>query len=197
MAPKQKQNSESQAIAVIDEALAHLPDDDSRARVLSWAVSKYGGTIRAAALLAGSTGVLGPGLHQPIPDSSEGFGPRARTWIKKHGVTPQSLDSAFHIDAESRTLILKTVRGDSKRERVRNVAALLGAMALVKTDQAKFTAAEFREALKQYDAYDAANNPTYVKAQKDVIQGSASTGYTVTSVGLDVAASLLAPSTPE
>jgi hypothetical protein len=192
MATKRKQNSESEAIAVIDDALVHLPDDDSRNRVLSWAVSKYGGNmVPPRAPLPLPPGVSGSG-SQGV--DNVGLGPRARAWSKKHGITQQALEGAFHIDGDANTLIVKTVPGDSKKERVRSVAALLGAMALVRTDQAKFTAAEFREALKQYDAYDAANNPVTVKRHKDVIQGNASAGYTVTAVGLDVAAGLLMPS---
>jgi hypothetical protein len=192
MRAKPKQNSESQSIAVIDEALALLPDDDSRQRVLSWAVAKYGNAMRL-----GGTQQTGPAVaahittHQPSSDTAEGYGPRARAWIKKHGITSHVIDGAFHIDGDASTLILKTVRGTSKREKLRSVAALLGAMSLVKTDQPKFSNAEFREALKQYEAYDAANGPTNVKAHKDVIQGSASAGYTVTAVGLDLAANLL------
>lgn len=192
MIPKQKQGSESQAIAVIDTALENLPDEDSRARVLVWAVAKYGGAMRNS----GSTFTHPVGVPISAPQSqtlegSDAQGPRARAWIKKHNITSQALDAAFHIEGDSSTLIVKSIKGSSKSEKLRNIAALLGAMALIKTDQPKFTSEEFREALKQYDAYDTSNNPANVKRNKDVIQGSASTGYTTTSVGLDLAASLL------
>ena len=194
MAQKQKQHTESQAIAVIDEALELLPDDDSRGRVLAWAMAKFGGAMRsdnARHPLVAPQQIAAQ--HQPFANGNDSYGARARAWMKKHSLTSDALESAFHIEGDTSTLILKTVRGASKRERLRNVAALLGAMALVKTDQPKFTGAEFREALKQYDAYDAANGPSYVKSHKDVIQGSASAGYTVTAIGLDLAASLLTP----
>jgi hypothetical protein len=183
MARAKKQHSESEAIAVVDDALNSLPDQESRSRVLNWAVSKYGGTMVPSPPT--------PISHGAAPAENAELGSRARAWSKKHGITNQSLDAAFHIDGDASTLIVKTVRGRAKSEKVRNVAALLGALALVKTDQPKFTAAEFRGALQQYGAYDASNNPAYVKKHKDVIQGNASAGYTVTAVGLDLAAGLL------
>ena len=193
MASRQKLNSESQAIAAIDIALEGLPDDDSRGRVLDWAVAKYGRAMRSggSASFVRSGGSPGNVSQQLTSEESDSWGPRTRAWMKRHDIRSQALDAAFHIEGDNSTLILKSINGDSKSERLRNVAALLGAMALIRNDQPKFTSGELREALKQYNAYDMTNNPSYVKRHKDVIQGNGSSGYTITSIGLDLAANLL------
>lgn len=194
MAVKIEQYTESKAIAAIDAALTSLPDEDSRHRVLDWAVAKFGGGPRGShvpwsrsdgdsrAESEGSTG----------DETTVQFGSRATAWMKKHRVTTEMLDAAFHLDGESSSLILRSLPGDSKRERVGQVAALLGALALVRTDQARFSANELRDGLKQYDAYDRANNSTYVKSHNNIVQGNAENGYTATATGLDLAARLLA-----
>ena len=192
MSPKQKPVSESQAIAAVEDVLEALPDDLARGRVLDWAAAKYGAAMKHGSIEAPGASTRTSTQQRQINDSEiEGLGPRARAWLKKHSLSQHALDAAFHIDGDHGTLILKRVKGTSKRERVRNVAALLGAMTLVRTDQARYTAEELRDALKQYNAYDMSNNPNYVKAHADVVQGSGTSGYTTTSIGLDLAATLL------
>lgn len=194
METKQKTVTEVEAIALIDNVLAGLEDDKSRDRVLSWATSKYAsGRLHESKLSFANSRASGdqPALADSKDESGAPYSPRVIAWIKKHKMSHELIDGAFHIDGDNSALIVKKVPGDSKSERLRNVAALLGAFSLVRSEQAKFTAAEFREALKQFDAYDASNNTTYVKKHKDVIQGDASSGYTVTTVGLDLAATLL------
>jgi hypothetical protein len=188
MGNSKKSNSEAGAIGVIDEALSGLSSDDERVRVLEWACKKYGVTYAAQRSEPSRSAHVGAIAAE---SESLGYGSKAVAYMKRSRLTDEEIRSAFHLDGASGSVIVPTVPGPTGGKKLRQVAGLFGLLKLLTTDDAKFTSDEFREVLRQYDAYDQPNFSTYLKKNKDVVLGNSKSGFSVTSVGLDLAVAVL------
>src|SRR5262245_48168205 len=128
--------TEPEAIGAIDRALADLPDDGARIRVLAWAVAKYGqGELATLRTPRGPSGGMTAQQLAREPDTTlEGVSPAASLWFKRNGIPlDDRVSSVFSIDQSDIDLVAPSVPGDSRRARLRSVFLLRGVCSLLTT----------------------------------------------------------------
>jgi hypothetical protein len=111
------------------------------------------------------------------------------TWIRKHGLTDELLEKAFHFDGNGE--LIATPPGNNKREQTINAYVLLGAQHLLQNDDPRFTEAAAVALCKRFGCYDTANHALTRSKFGNKIQGSKDSGYSLTAPGLDQAAVLI------
>lgn len=126
-------------------------------------------------------------------DDSDGISPVAQKWLRRNGISTQSLETIFSIGGDEIDLITESesVPGESKKSRMKNVALLVGAAAYLASGAARITDKKLREALRHYDAYDGPNFATYLKDLSADVTGTKENGYSLTPRGLAGSATLL------
>jgi hypothetical protein len=118
------------------------------------------------------------------PEDELGISPVARKWMSRNGLTPEQLSAIFSIGADEIDLVAKSVPGESKRERMRNVILLKGIAAYLATGAARFGHEQMKETCLHYDAFDVNNFYTYFKALSSEVSGDRRAGYTLTVRGI-------------
>lgn len=188
--------SDPELVAMTTALNALLPlEPESRERVLNWLAARFG-FAKAASDPAPSresrgTAEPAPGLDGQPPCDAITDSPRARTWLKQIGLPDAALHEVFHKDGGSLELIAPDLPGDSARSKTQNAYILTGVIAMLRTGEPKFSDAEARTLCNQYNAYDANNHSSAVKALSGKLAGNKETGFTVTRPGLATAANLL------
>jgi len=188
------------AIGEVYEALKGL-DQQAQSRVLKYVAGKL--NLESSAPGGESQERRQDDLRDPIPKESvraddidsqpelEGVSPIARKWMARNGLDAKQLAKIFSLGSDEIDLISKTVPGDSKKAKVRSVVLLKGVAAYLGGGAARFSHQQIKEACLHYDAYDATNFATQLKAISSEVSGSKDTGYSLTPRGLAAATEVL------
>lgn len=204
---KQLRASEDPEIVAISEVYLALKDleSDARSRVLNYVIDKF--NIQNS-VVANRSGYEPPQTHysqQPLSppteigsqttstdyDEFEGISPAGKKWITRSGINVAKLMSIFSLGIEEIDLVSKSVPGDKKNQRMRNIFLLKGLAAYLGTGAARFTHEQAKETCLHYDAWDTGNFAVILKSMSADVSGTKDIGYTLTSKGLTEATSLV------
>jgi hypothetical protein len=187
------------AISVVNEALKGL-EPTSQQRVLDYVAGKLGlrqddgslatmhgsGVDRSQDAPAPSR-AANTGATEPGPDDLEGISPVAIKWMRRNGLTADSLATIFSLGVAEIDLVAKTVPGKNKKERMHSVFLLKGVASYLGSGVARMSHDQIKEACLHYDAFDTTNFASYLKSFAAEVSGSKETGYTLTARGITVA----------
>lgn len=119
-------------------------------------------------------------------------GPRLARWMGQGNVTNDELTNVFHQGEDGRIdVTVNSVHERTVKGQVEKIYLLAGVMSLIREDRPVFTDEEARELCREFNAYDAANHATYVKALGRFVSGSKSSGWELTRPGLNAASTLV------
>ena len=121
----------------------------------------------------------------------EGISPVATKWMKRNQLAANQLAFIFSLGVDEIDLVAKSVPGDSKKARMRNVTLLKGVASYLGTGASRFTHEQLKETCLHYDAYDVPNFAKYLKEFVSEITGSKDSGYSLTARGLTSATELV------
>jgi len=125
-------------------------------------------------------------------DDSEGISPVAIKWMKRSGLTAESLSPFFSLGVDEIDLVAKKVPGESKKDRMHSVLLLKGIAAYLSTGVARVTHKQAKEACLHYNAYDPANFAAHLKKSFAAeVAGNKQSGYTLTARGLTNATEII------
>ena len=194
--PTALMRAETEAMLTVFTALEPLPAEN-RLSVLKWAADKLGvlelfdqvrehdTKIRAQA------GGDGKASDEGAAADTGGLPKRAAAWIKKHALTQEELEAAFHVKDGAAEITAGIIPGKSKREQTINSYIITGASSLLATGEAKFLDATAREVCNVYGCLDPGNHSKYLGDKGNAISGSKEKGWELTNPGLDKAAALV------
>ena len=189
---------EIDAIGKVFHAVRSL-ESAAQFRVLQYVAGKLGVSLSVTSRLKAEV--------TPTPDSTvestdqrassgeaendEGISPIALKWMKRNGLTVNSLSSIFSLGVDEIDLVAKSIPGKGKKERCYNVVLLKGIAEYLASGAARITQEQIKEACLHYDAFDAANFATYLKGFAADLGGSKSSGFALTARGLTNATELI------
>jgi hypothetical protein len=192
---KQVKKIEDPEIIAISQVYAALKDldTDARFRVLSYVSGKFNipntGSIDRDVISQISIPPID--AVSVADDPLEGISPAGKKWIARNGIKPSKLMSVFSLGIDEIDLISKSVPGNKKSQRMRNVFLLKGIAAYLGTGTARFTHEQIKEACLHYDAWDGANFATNFKSMLAEVSGGKDAGYILTAKGLSEATTLI------
>lgn len=115
----------------------------------------------------------------------------AQKWMQKNNIMLEQLEHCFHFDQGQVIPIALPGSATSKREQTVNAYIAVGLASYLANGEASFSDVQARKFCEQSGCYDIANHITAVKALKNRVTGSKSTGWTLTAPGLSAAADLV------
>jgi len=124
-------------------------------------------------------------------EDAEGISPVAIKWMRRSGIAARDLQKLFSLGIDEIDLVAKSVPGGSKKERLLNVLLLKAVATYLGTGAPRVSHAQLKEASIHYDAYDNANNASYIKSFSAEVGGSKASGYTLTARGITTATELV------
>lgn len=124
-------------------------------------------------------------------DEFEGISPVAKKWIARSGISVQKLMSIFSLGIDEIDLVSKSVPGNGKAVRTKNIFLLKGIASYLGTGAPRTTYEQIKETCLHYDAWDSPNFAKYVKSFSADISGAKDTGYTLTARGISEATALI------
>jgi hypothetical protein len=117
--------------------------------------------------------------------------PRARSWMRQHGVTVTALQQVFQMTPEGPEVIAH-MPGRSKKEQMYNAYILTGLGQLLHTGSASFQDRPARALCEASGCYDNANHSAYLRDKGNEFSGTKDKGWTLTAPGLKRAAEIIA-----
>jgi hypothetical protein len=185
---------EAVAIAKVSAALKDL-DPEVRNRVLKYVAERFG--ISTPVTKARNDERMQP-TSMPMTenpqnqdDELDGISPAGKKWIARNGIDPDKLMSIFSLGIDEIDLVSKSVPGEKKTQRLRNVFLLKGIAAYLGTGAARFTHEEVKETCLHYNAWDGPNFAVTFKSMSADVSGTKDSGYSLTSKGISEATSLV------
>ena len=118
---------------------------------------------------------------------------KAKSWMKKYGLSIEELSNNFHFDNGTVTCIELAGNAIGKRLRTIDTYLLHGIAALLTTGEPSFTDDDARKLCQHFGCYDSPNHSKYLKEFKNNITGTAAGGWKLTVPGLAAGAKLLKP----
>ena len=176
---------------IVSELEALSSEERKRAVTAAFAILGESDAPTTPAAVEGNPGTSSLGGANANGANDHGVSARGAAWIKKHTITTEQIEEAFHIDSGKVALILGKAIGGSKREQAVNTYILTGASALLESGNANFSDEIARQNCIQLGCYDQANHSKFLKEFGNRITGSKNAGWTLTAPGLTTAASLL------
>lgn len=149
-------------------------------------------------VLAGVLGMLGE--TTPAVAGGEGtgkghgaasFGTKATHWTRSNNLTKEELQSVFEFSDGSVELLAVKVPGKTKKEQSINSYLLVGAKSLLAGDDPKFVDKEAVAYCKQAGCHDGANHASTRASLGSKVSGNKSTGFRLSTPGLQAAAQLI------
>lgn len=195
---KQLKTSEDPEIVAISEVYKALKDldADARARVLNYVSGKF--NILSQINMNTEREDNPPIRTEPstpvapaTEDEFEGISPAGKKWITRSGIKPAKLMSVFSLGIDEIDLVSKSVPGNTKSQRMRNVFLLKGVAAYLGTGTARFTHEQIKETCLHYDAWDTPNFANIFKTMSPDVSGGKDAGYTLTAKGISEATALV------
>lgn len=191
-------------------------DDESKLRVLEYAIKKFNLDIRLPSAIVvpqSQSPVYNPQLqvigHSSAPpetttdfvdpeesphdfhDDDLGVSPVAIKWMKRNSLTMDQLGHLFSLGVDEIDLVANSVPGTSKNQRTRNVILLKGMAAYLGSGAARISAEQIKTALLHYDAYDPPNHAKYIRGLASEVSGNKKSGYTLTARGMTSATEII------
>jgi hypothetical protein len=196
---KQVKITEDPEIAAISEVYAALKDldTDARARVLNYVSGKFNISSSVSISNDKEEIILQPRTEASFETNSvaddelEGISPAGRKWVARNGIKPSKLMSIFSLGIDEIDLVSKSIPGNKKSQRMRNVFLLKGIAAYLGTGTARFTHEQIKEACLHYDAWDGPNFSANFKSLSGDVSGGKDNGYTLTAKGISEATILV------
>ncbi len=178
------------ATAVFSE-LSKLEGED-RKRALLGALAMLGEPVPTGAGGGGGAGAGGGGGAQDhAPDTSD-LPPKAKLWMRQHGVTADQIGHVFHNEGGTFELIAASIPGSGKAKQMMSVYLLKGIAALLSTGEPKIVDKEARAAAENHGCYDQPNHSNNFKQNRqNYLGGSKESGWTLTGPGHKAAADLI------
>jgi hypothetical protein len=147
--------------------------------------------FHAAMMLLGEEAISAPAatIEQGQPDGADTLPPRARTWMRQHNLSMNTLQQLFHVE-NGTVEIIAEIPGKNRREKVRNAYILTGVSNFLLTGEQRFDDAAARGLCERVGIYDPTNHAKYMKDGNE-FTGSREKGWTVTIPGLKAGANLV------
>lgn len=144
-------------------------------------------------LLSGVIGLLGDppssfAQSEQEPEIELSVGPSARRWLSHNNLTETQIEQVYFFSDGRVDLIADRVPGQTKKERTVNVYLLIGVRTLLQSEAAVIDDAEAVAFCKRIGAYDKNNHTANRNALGNRATGSRTAGFTLTTPGLDAAA---------
>jgi hypothetical protein len=196
MQNKQEEDPEIIAISNVYAALKDL-DTEARSRVLSYVSSKFNISAPVSSFASYKEEMPPARLEQQydtslkIEDEFEGISPAGKKWITRSGISQSKLMSIFSLGIDEIDLVSKSVPGQKKAQRLKNVFLLKGLAAYLGTGAARFTHEQVKETCLHYDAWDGPNFASIFKSMAADVSGGKDSGYTLTAKGISEATNLV------
>ncbi len=170
--------------------LEPLPSED-RQRVVSAVLTLLGEHTPAAASNGKGAGHAHNGAAGIAAAEIPGYAAQAQRWIQKNGIEAETLEHYFHIEGEEGQVLELPPNGKSGRERTVNTYLLQGIASLLATGEPTFQDEVARKRCEHFGCYDRPNHSKYLKQFGNMVTGSKTSGWKLTSPGLTAAAALL------
>lgn len=122
------------------------------------------------------------------PAKSVQFPAKARNWMQQHGLTPEQINQVFHFGDEGPEIIAH-IPGSTRKEQVRNAYVLCGISRLLTNGETRFEDKVARGICESGGFLDSTNHMKYMKCSEFI--GSREKGWTLTSPGMNLGASLV------
>ena len=191
-------------------------DDESKLRVLEYAIKKFNLDIRlpsAIVVTQPQSPIYNPQPHaiahssapslpteellgsEESPDDFDdddiGISPVAIKWMKRNSLTMDQLGHLFSLGVDEIDLVASSVPGSSKNQRTRSVILLKGMAAYLGSGAARISAEQIKTTLLHYDAYDPPNHAKYIRGLASEVSGNKKSGYTLTVRGMTSATEII------
>ncbi|MBK8097851.1 MAG: hypothetical protein IPK26_12130 [Planctomycetes bacterium] len=188
------------AISAVYEALSSL-DVTSQRRVLSYVMSKLGietappessmrmedrtgsGAADSDASRDSDRGARASQQGSTEADT-DGISAVALKWMRRSGLDSSRLGDLYSLGVDDIDLVVKSVPGKTKKDRMLSVILLKGIAAYLSTGVARVSHAHVKEACLHYDAYDQANFAKHLRSFSPEVSGDVGSGFTLTPRGL-------------
>lgn len=190
---------EIEAIAQVNAALSGL-EPGAQQRVIDYVSQKLGlvDVRHSRTDVFTDDDEVNQSIRSPIDsgqskasDALDDISSVAKKWMKRNGLTSESLSALFSIGGDEIDLVAKKVPGQTKRDRMRSVLLLKGIAAYLASGAARITHEQAKEACLHYDAFDSANFSKYLRGMASEISGANKSGYTLTARGMAAATELI------
>lgn len=124
-------------------------------------------------------------------DGLEGISLVAQKWMKRNGFTESQLSRFFTLGVDEIDLVAKSIPGKTKADKFANVLRLQGIASYLGNGVARTDWNKLKQALGHYGADPGTNFWNYMKRLASEVTGSTSSGFALTSRGLNSATELL------
>lgn len=121
----------------------------------------------------------------------DGISPAASKWMIRNEFTAANLSSLYSLGLDEIDLVVKSVPGASKKDRMRSVLLLQGVASYLSTGVSRMNHDKVKEACVHYDAFDTANFARHLKGFSREVGGTRDSGYMLTAAGLAAATEMI------
>lgn len=182
-------SSLAEAAAKVVEVLNSFSSEE-RLRIVKASLTLLGDEINTPS--AQSRGSHGSEQTEDESDSEiSKIHKQAQQWMRRNTITAEQLEHCFHFDNGQVIPIALPGNATTKREQTVNAYIAVGLASYLANGDASFSDATARKFCEQSGCYDLANHITAVKALKNRVTGSKTTGWKLTAPGLTAAAELV------
>jgi hypothetical protein len=187
----EKKNKAKPNIADIASKMFHLLDpltSEDRQRAMNGALAMLGEAPGQSA----PTPVAVSGVAAAAPGPNViGLSPKGGAWMKQNGLTLDQVERVFDISNQGVDLMAAEAPGRNRKEQTRNTYVLVGLSRMLASGDANFADKDARKACEDLGCYDPANHAAYMNDRGNLLTGSKSTGWKLTSPGLKFGADLV------
>lgn len=179
----------AQATTKVVDVLTGFSSEE-RLRIVKASLTLLGDDFSPQSRSSGGQSRFGQSAEGGDHDASEVHS-QAQQWMRKSGVTLVQLEHCFHFDQGKVLPIALPGNASSKREQTANAYLATGLAHYLASGDASFTDSDARNFCEQSGCYDSPNHAKSIKALKNKITGSKSTGWKLTAPGLTAVAELV------
>jgi hypothetical protein len=176
----------TEIVSEIVELLTHI-DSAERARVIQASLTLLGEVLPAGQSRTGA----GHSIAEEDGSETSTLPPRARTWMKQHGVLLEELQQVFHLENGTAEVIAGDIPGKNKKEKTYSAYILVGLSKLLSTGSPAFDDKAARALCESSGCYDQANHSVHIKERGNEFTGTKEKGWSLTAPGLKRAAALV------
>jgi hypothetical protein len=116
---------------------------------------------------------------------------KARSWLRKYGVTEDQIEQVFQLDGETAEVIADDVPAKTFKEKTIQAYLLTGIGNFLKTGEVTFDDGAARAVCKHIGCLNEANHARYLDAKGNLFAGTKKSGWKLTAPGLRKGAELV------
>lgn len=162
-------------------------ESEERMRIINAALVLLGETATPAKL-----GIAGTALDNGDFGGNLGeLPPRARAWMKQHGLSGGELEQVFNVVDGVAEVIASHMPGKNKKEQTYSAYILTGIAQLITTGNASFLDNDARDLCVRSGCYDSANHATMMRNKGNEFSGTKDKGWMLTTPGLKRGAEII------